>query len=259
MPERLPTSIRNRIIPLLGTMPDYRIAPLCGCSAAFVYQVRKGLGRASFRQSPAICVWTAGRIAQLGSCSDAELARRWRWSTSVIARKRRSLSIPPFLRPETPLRSIPTAARRRLGKDSDQDIGRRFRISTTLLAEHRARAGIPAAFGQRRILWSLAMLRDLKLLGVVAMARRYGLSVVSVRLKRVQLGMAPARAFRPGIRWTPSMLADLGRLNDSALARRHGCSKSCVLRKRRALGIPGAKASGRTAMRRGTTRPRGST
>jgi hypothetical protein len=253
MPERLPTSIRNRVIPLLGTMPDYQIARMSGCSASFVYQLRKSLGRPSFRQSPALCLWTSRRIAQLGSCSDAELAGRWQWSTSVVARKRRSLDIPPFQGQETPLRPIPTAARRRLGKDSDQDIARQFRISSELVAAHRARAGIPAAFGQHRIRWTSAMLSDLKNLGVVAMARRYSLSVATVRVKRAQLHLTPARSYRPVVRWSSAMLADLGRLNDSALARRHGCSKSSVLRKRRALGIAGADASGRTAMPRGTT------
>ena len=86
--------------------------------------------------------------------------------------------------PGDPLRPIPTAARRRLGKDSDQDIARQFRILSELVAAHRARAGIPAAFGQLRIRWTSAMLSDLKNLGVVAMARRYSLSVEMVRVKR---------------------------------------------------------------------------
>jgi hypothetical protein len=259
MPEPLPARCRNRVISLLGTKPDYQIARECGCSAAFVYQLRKSLGRPSFRQSPALCVWTSRRIEQLGSCSDAELAGRWQWSTSVVARKRRSLDIPPFQGQEKPLRPIPLAARRRLGKDSDQDIAREFRISSALVAEHRARAGIPSAFGQHRIRWSPAMLRDLKDLGVVAMARRHRLSVATVRLKRAQLHLTPRRSYRPVVRWTTDMLADLGRLNDSAHARRHGLSKSSVLRKRRSLGIAGAVGSGRTAIPRGTTRSQGST
>ena len=46
MPERLPTSIRNRVIPLLGTMPDYQIARMSGCSASFVYQLEEEPGPA---------------------------------------------------------------------------------------------------------------------------------------------------------------------------------------------------------------------
>ena len=72
-------------------------------------------------------------------------------------------------------------------------------------------------------------------------AEKLGISVTSVRMRRIALGLKPSKCRRPQeprVRWTPEMDALLGTMFDYQLSEKLGISKTYVFKRRTELGIP---------------------
>ena len=90
----------------------------------------------------------------------------------------------------------------------------------------------------RQLRWSA---KNAKLLGQIPdarLARKLGISLVSVQLERRRRGIEPFRPRRPDIQWTRQMIQLLGTDIDDRIAERLGLSMPSVRHKRQRMGIP---------------------
>jgi hypothetical protein len=184
--------------------------------------------------------WTAKLVAFLGRLPDAEVALRTKTTTHTVIAERRRRRIPSFVRRRPNIDWTPDKLAL-LGTDTDARVAAELKVHVGSVLLRRRILGIPA-FGRggaphpgfrwaRRALASLGRASDR------AVARRLGISVTTVCLKRLELGI-PSYGPRPFFNWTPERLKRLGKRPDTELAREFGLNPMTVWAKRQALGIP---------------------
>lgn len=207
--------------------------------------------RAAEKEGPAVEVlrtgprnrrrWTPRMVRRLGAASDEDIARELGISLTSVSRERRRRGIATF-RPRRSDFEWTDRALRLLGAASDHEVAAELGISYSIVNRKRRILGIssfhppPHRKAERRWLpW------EEKLLGAMSdakVAKRIGCSVLSVSLRRRQLGIPRFGRLPAPIRWTRRWLSKLGKVTDRALAREMGVSVSAVVQRRRLLGIP---------------------
>ena len=237
MPKKVADDIKEQIIPKLGSLPDPELARMYHCSPALVYQLRVQRRIQPYRRTAPMIEWTEARIAQLGKDHDSELASRWGTSTTHACRKRRELGIPTVNGVENTYRPIPVDLVQQLGCQPDTKLAKAYQLSVAVVSEHRRIRGIPAYVAKKRIIWTDGMIRDLEDLRVRDFARTYGMSVSSAQLKRLQLGIPPARKYYDEVLWTDEMVQELGHQSDQVIANKYKIGRNTVRRKRIEMNI----------------------
>lgn len=71
-----------------------------------------------------------------------------------------------------------------------------------------------------------------------ALADRMGITISTVRSKRLSLGVVAWRARSISESWTNEKIAMLGTAPDEVLAREFGVTRQAVYKKRKSMGIP---------------------
>lgn len=191
----------SRLEALLGKVPDAEIAQELGVSPRSVAARRRKMGIKSelaHTHTPAV-KWKKRWDKLLGTMRDTELAEKLEVSRHQIRVRRLELRIPPYepaALPEPSSQTRPpvtlTAAQiRKLGCVPDAVLAERWNISAGVIRRHRIAHGIEPYQAGGEVDWTTGML---VLLGEVSdnlIAREYGISSLSVKIKRIQLGIFP--------------------------------------------------------------------
>lgn len=188
--------------------------------------------------------WTAELVKLLGKVPDRVVAKKTGLHLRTVGEERRRRGIPPSWAWQPKVEWTPEKIAV-LGTCSDGDAAQILGISRTTVAMKRKRLGIPPYHPPRPYLrrpdciqWRPA---HLALLGKVSdheAARRLRISLTTVRLKRVELGIQPFQERPETFEWTPEQIAKLGTVRDTDLAEEMGVTISVVWKKRTQLGIP---------------------
>jgi DNA-binding CsgD family transcriptional regulator len=237
--RKKPTAIEwtERMLALLGTASDQAVADELGLSPATVSKTRRRLGLPAFQPSSSRAAsfpWTKWAVAQLGTASDAEVAKRLGLSRTTVMLKRQELDIPthkPALKPITWTAEMIAL----LGKVTDTEVARRFGIHQVSVLRKREELSIPPKqhgkpVARTRTLRSILRLPNRELW------TRYAVSPTVAWALRRKLGIATPDDDRKVV-WTKRALVRLGKEPDLSIAKDMGISHSAVNRKRRALGI----------------------
>lgn len=233
-PFRSPTEWTEKVLSLLGTDSDARIAALLGVSTSAVNRKRRDLGiPACFpsqssggrREDP---FWTPQRDALLGTASDAVIARRLRVPHHRVRVRRCKLGIPPAC-------PVPrydwTDIDRLLGREADAAIAARFGMHEDTVRRRRLKLKISPCRPERRKIRRNRVLRRLLERPTAEITAVSSSAAVELRQ---ELGVSPPPRRS---RWTPSALRRLGKDDDEAIARDLGLSVHTVRQKRCSLGI----------------------
>lgn len=226
-------------IALLGSNTDQAIAQQIGRTASDVCQKRHRLGIAAFGPSTAERrhQWTRRELAWLGKKSDAEIGRLLHLDGTTVAAKRESLGI------ENP-RSKTTGHRARvwsqrelnwLGKVPDSVIAKRMKIRRRKVIAKRQMLGIEnPVVAKSKAKWTPAIVRLLGTMQDVDLAKKTGISVSSIRGRRLRQGIA---AYRKPDPLTPALVKQLGKKSDQQIGQLTGLSARRIAERRRELGI----------------------
>jgi predicted methyltransferase MtxX (methanogen marker protein 4) len=88
---------RDDAAPLLGTMPDSKLAEQAGVSAATIANWRRALGVPAFSRNAGLAVTgTRSFLRALGTDEDAAIGRRFGVSREVVKHHRTRLELPSF-------------------------------------------------------------------------------------------------------------------------------------------------------------------
>jgi hypothetical protein len=184
--------------------------------------------------------WQVKALRLLGHMPDAKLARKMGVSLDAVQAERRRRRIEPF-RPRIPNIEWTPKMIQLLGTDIDSNIATQLGFPEHSVSLKRWKMGIAPYANRRKKRNTFAWTRDkIALLGTDGdrvIARRLGVSVPTVAIKRTQVGI---RSFYPQrrIRWTKGMVALLGKVTDWKIARKYKMSQESVARDRRKRGIP---------------------
>jgi hypothetical protein len=250
--ERHPEPWTPERVALLGTAPDGEVARCLGVTTAAVRTRRRLLGIPPFPAAPPPprrpAFWTPERLALLGTTPDAEVARRLGLTAARVGYRRRVLGIPAS-------RAIREAAFwtpervALLGTATDREVGRWLGVTAATVCARRQAleirafpAGQPAPAPP--LFWTPE--RD-ALLGSATdreIARRLGVTAVTVWYRGQALGIAPASRGRESRRWTRARVRLLGRVSDAEVGRRFGLATQTVRQMRLRRGIAAYRGRG---------------
>ena len=217
------------IDPLLGTMPDGKLAGMYKIDINRIVTRRYALGVSAFQTSKN---WSA-IDPRLGEVPDVELARIHKISPIAIKERRVALGIPGFVREQKwDWASIDPLLK--MGGGSILDISRKFDVPESMLYYRCKKLGIiypkldPPCWAEIDPL--LGTMSDIKL------GKKFNTPTRSVNKRRNKLGIPPYRT-RPVIDWT-NIDPYLGTCPDKELAEEYDVSTTTIGNRRRLLGIP---------------------
>jgi len=188
--------------------------------------------------------WDTGKIALLGTMSDAALAKHLGIKWTSVFEKRKSLGIASF-RKFGPQKWNQKAIRM-LGKKSDQEVANIFEMAKTTVFNKRKSLGITSSM-QQSDSWHRWTEEEVAKLGKCKdkeVAERMNVEESCVSSKRRSLGIkayhtrGKSRKPRPNaVEWTRHNLELLGKQPDKRVCEIMGICRKSVMRKRRELGI----------------------
>lgn len=179
-------------------------------------------------------LWTPAEEQLLGTMSDERLARRLKRSVETVRTRRAHKGIPVF----HPKKHWWTADDDKLlGLRPDAQVAMLLGIGVSAVKYRRNQLRISQPVQLKKVTppkpWSAEEIAMLGKTPDAQVARRLGRSVVSVKSRRLRLGIASSRH-----RWAPHQDTLLGKVPDKTLARRLGCTVKAVQARRERLGIP---------------------
>jgi hypothetical protein len=251
-PERHPELWTPPRVALLGTAPDGEVARRLGVTTAAVRNRRRLLGipplPAAQRSPRRPAFWTRERVALLGKAPDGEVARQLGVTAGMVGYRRHLLGIPAF--PAARQSSFWTPGRvALLGTATDREVARRLGVTAATVCNRRHAleirafpAGQPAPAPPS--FWTPE--RD-ALLGTATdreIARRLGVTAVTVWYRRHALGIAAAGRGRERRRWTRARVRLLGQVSDAEVGRRCGLATQTVRKVRLRHGIAAYRGRG---------------
>lgn len=274
---RLSPELREKMQSMVGKIPDSQIAVEFGISRYTVQAERYKLGIKKNNIKPG--EWKAEYdeefIAALGTDSDVEIAKRFGYAQSSVARIRSKFGIPPYNGPRKPRK--PRAAEQKprkkyerrsptkqydkelinmLGREPDSKIAEKFNYSRAAIALIRKNRGIPSFRASRFSSEQLAEMQSM--LGKYhdsEIAKKFNISNVTVKKIREATGIKPCRGKRTKTEERNKFLIPLlGTLSDKDLAEKAGLSEFTISYLRRKLNIPAFGGRGRP-MKNSTSRP----
>lgn len=167
-----------------------------------------------------------GLEKELGTASDAELARRFGVNVKTVRARRRKRGIAKYSRY---LKYVPDEE---LGTMPDRKLARKYGVSRETVRDRRKQNKVAP---KRTTIDDLIPIEELGKYPDKEIAKRIGVSITSVANKRRALGIRPNRGISRH-KWTEEATALVGTIPDRELADMLGISISFVARKRRNLG-----------------------
>ena len=191
-PKRASTSWRPEELKLLGTMPDIGVARLLNRTQIAIRRQRQKLHIRAYHTSPRR--WTPEEEQLLGTMSDERLARRLKRSVKTVRTRRAHKGIPVF----NPKRHRWTAEDDKLlGLRPDAQVAMLLGISEGTVRRRRNQLHISLPGQLRKVSprrpWPAEEDAMLGKATDAQVARRLGRSVMSVKTRRVRLGIASSR------------------------------------------------------------------
>ena len=230
----------EKLIQLLGRIPDTQIADLAGVHRGTVVAERRRRGIPSKSKSGHPVEWTAEMISVLGIDSDRKVAEELGLSHSVVGGMRRKLGIPPFGESWNPQPAVPVPWDRQdlalLGTATDREVADALGRLVHTVGNKRRSLGIPAFQAPPvPIDWTQEMIALLGTAPDQEIATRFGISPSSVIKKRRRLRIEASMESRPVVRDTE--LLDLLHLPSTEVRLRTGLKWETIKKIRDEHGI----------------------
>ncbi len=230
----------------IGTDSDTVIGHRFGISPRSITARRRKLGlHVEQKTAPR---WTRAMEKRLGKMPDTQVAKKLGIDAYWVRKRRAELQIAAHKPADLPSPKEDTREKLKLtedriallGKHSDVFLAMRWGCTAGTVTRHRQRLGVPPFRENDDIQWSSAMLKRLGRVPDGTIAREFEVSPVSVKIKRIQLGILPYNKSEmdPEPPLPKRLLRQLGFVPDKQLADQFGVSRSHVRIARALRGIP---------------------
>ena len=233
------TQWSKEMLECLGKMADTDVSRRFRINIHCVEDKRHSLGIEPKRKWRPPFRWDWVMLREVRTLPPREFAKKYGVSIGVVHTKRRLLDLPLMRRTgRKPAVPITDGLRSLLGKLPDKVLARQYHVPKSTIQVVRARLGIPACPNPQRHAWTEEETRLVGAMSDHALARRLGVSVNTVRKKRVAMRIEPHGAVPVHVRWTKKSMALLGTVPDATLARKLGIEYDSVRYMREKLGLP---------------------
>lgn len=236
-PIHLSQEQRKKMQSMLGNFPDKQIAAEFRISHFTVQDERYKLGIKKYNTNAGkrIPEYSKEFIAALGTDTDINVAEKFGYANSSIARIRSKFGIAPYKGPRKTTKQYDKKLINMLGKVPDSEIAKKFNYSCAAIAFIRKKMGIPS-FRENKL--SQKQYEEMRFMfGKMTdkeLAEKFGTTQKFVNKLRKQSGI---KVFDPYSEQKKLILSLLGKESDYAIAKKINCSVSMVRYIRNKHGI----------------------